>query len=166
MDERVLCCVHFHLWRMSIWSILLTLQSNKYLRMRQTKWEIVDCHSVCATLCCNRRDRKSKCFISESRRGSFSPPAPNYDLELGESGSSKQAFKWVPKFTPRYLFAFAYLCIFLCDFPLLPVFYEIITFLIRLGVDRYVFFRADTDTDYYRSSRPITDILNRYTCLV
>ncbi len=26
-----------------------------------------------------------------------------------------------------------------------------------LGVDRYVFFRADTD--YYRSSRPITDIL-------
>ncbi len=35
-----------------------------------------------------------------------------------------------------------------------------------LGVDRYVFFRADTDTDYYRSSRPITDILNRYTCLV
>ncbi len=31
-----------------------------------------------------------------------------------------------------------------------------------LGVDRYVFFRADTDTDYYRSSRPITDILNRY----
>ncbi len=36
----------------------------------------------------------------------------------------------------------------------------------ELGVDRYVFFRADTDTDYYRSSRPITDILNRYTCLV
>ncbi len=36
----------------------------------------------------------------------------------------------------------------------------------KLGVDRYVFFRADTDTDYYRSSRPITDILNRYTCLV
>jgi len=36
----------------------------------------------------------------------------------------------------------------------------------RVGVDRYVFFRADTDTDYYRSSRPITDILNRYTCLV
>ncbi len=35
-----------------------------------------------------------------------------------------------------------------------------------LGVDRYVFFRADTDNDYYRSSRPITDILNRYTCLV
>ncbi len=37
-----------------------------------------------------------------------------------------------------------------------------------IGVDRYVFFRADTDTDsdYYRSSRPITDILNRYTCLV
>ncbi len=35
-----------------------------------------------------------------------------------------------------------------------------------LGVDRYVFFRTDTDTDYYRSSRPITDILNRYTCLV
>ncbi len=35
-----------------------------------------------------------------------------------------------------------------------------------VGVDRYVFFRADTDTDYYRSSRPITDILNRYTCLV
>ncbi len=33
-----------------------------------------------------------------------------------------------------------------------------------VGVDRYVFFRADTD--YYRSSRPITDILNRYTCLV
>ncbi len=29
-----------------------------------------------------------------------------------------------------------------------------------LGVDRYVFFRADTDTDYYRSSKPIfwTDI--------
>ncbi len=36
----------------------------------------------------------------------------------------------------------------------------------ELGVDRYVFFRADADTDYYRSSRPITDILNRYTCLV
>ncbi len=37
-----------------------------------------------------------------------------------------------------------------------------------IGVDRYVFFRADadTDTDYYRSSRPITDILNRYTCLM
>ncbi len=35
-----------------------------------------------------------------------------------------------------------------------------------LGVDQYVFFRADADTDYYRSSRPITDILNRYTCLV
>ncbi len=29
-----------------------------------------------------------------------------------------------------------------------------------VGVDRYVFFRADTDTDYYRSSRPMTD--NRY----
>ncbi len=36
----------------------------------------------------------------------------------------------------------------------------------HIGVDRYVFFRADADTDYYRSSRPITDILNRYTCLV
>ncbi len=36
----------------------------------------------------------------------------------------------------------------------------------KLGVDRYGFFRADADTDYYRSSRPITDILNRYTCLV
>ncbi len=36
----------------------------------------------------------------------------------------------------------------------------------HVGVDRYVFFRADADTDYYRSSRPITDILNRYTCLV
>ncbi len=36
----------------------------------------------------------------------------------------------------------------------------------ELGVDRYVFFRADADADYYRSSRPITDILNRYTCLV
>ncbi len=35
-----------------------------------------------------------------------------------------------------------------------------------IGVDRYMFFRADADTDYYRSSRPITDILNRYTCLV
>ncbi len=31
-----------------------------------------------------------------------------------------------------------------------------------LGVDRYAFFRADADTDYYRPSRPITDILNRY----
>ncbi len=40
------------------------------------------------------------------------------------------------------------------------------TILLIVGVDRYVFFRADTDTDYYRSSRPITDILNRYTCLV
>ncbi len=40
------------------------------------------------------------------------------------------------------------------------------TFKLALGVDRYVFFRADADTDYYRSSRPITDILNRYTCLV
>ncbi len=36
----------------------------------------------------------------------------------------------------------------------------------KVGVDRYVFFRADADTDYYRSSRPITDVLNRYTCLV
>ncbi len=36
----------------------------------------------------------------------------------------------------------------------------------ELGVDRYVFFRADADTDYYRSSRPITDILNRYTCYI
>ncbi len=36
----------------------------------------------------------------------------------------------------------------------------------EIGVDRYVFFRADADTDYYRSSRPITDIFNRYTCLV
>ncbi len=36
----------------------------------------------------------------------------------------------------------------------------------KVGVDRYVFFRADADTDYYRSSRPITDILNRYRCLV
>ncbi len=25
-----------------------------------------------------------------------------------------------------------------------------------------MFFRADADTDYYRSSRPTTDILNRY----
>ncbi len=25
-----------------------------------------------------------------------------------------------------------------------------------------MFFRANADTDYYRSSRPITDILNRY----
>ncbi len=40
------------------------------------------------------------------------------------------------------------------------------TMMLSLGVDRYVFFRADADTDYYRSSRPITDILNRYTCLV
>ncbi len=29
-------------------------------------------------------------------------------------------------------------------------------------VDRHVFFRAEADTDYYRSSRSITDILNRY----
>ncbi len=29
-----------------------------------------------------------------------------------------------------------------------------------LGVDRYAFFRADADTDYYRPT--ITDILNRY----
>ncbi len=49
------------------------------------------------------------------------------------------------------------------------VFIKLINYFIdrsKLGVDRYVFFRADTDTDYYRSSRPITDILNRYTCLV
>ncbi len=32
----------------------------------------------------------------------------------------------------------------------------------KLGVDQYVFFRADADTDYYRSSRPITNILNQY----
>ncbi len=32
----------------------------------------------------------------------------------------------------------------------------------KLGVDRYAFFRADADTDYYRPTRPITDILNRY----
>ncbi len=44
--------------------------------------------------------------------------------------------------------------------------YWLISPYMQLGVDRYVFFRADTDTDYYRSSRPITDILNRYTCLV
>ncbi len=31
-----------------------------------------------------------------------------------------------------------------------------------LGVDRYAFFRADADTDCYRPTRPITDILNRY----
>ncbi len=30
---------------------------------------------------------------------------------------------------------------------------------VTVGVDRYVFFRADADTDYYRSSRPRTDIL-------
>uniref|UniRef100_A0A9J8C369 RRM domain-containing protein n=1 Tax=Cyprinus carpio carpio TaxID=630221 RepID=A0A9J8C369_CYPCA len=29
-------------------------------------------------------------------------------------------------------------------------------------IDRYAFFRADADTDYYRSRRPITDVLNRY----
>ncbi len=34
----------------------------------------------------------------------------------------------------------------------------------KVVVDRYVFFRANTD--YYRPSRPITDILNRYICLV
>ncbi len=44
--------------------------------------------------------------------------------------------------------------------------YNIYIYIYNIGVDRYVFFRADTDTDYYRSSRPITDILNRYTCLV
>ncbi len=45
------------------------------------------------------------------------------------------------------------------------IFFDIlISVTTELGVDRYVFFRADTD--YYRSSRPITDILNRYTCLV
>ncbi len=44
--------------------------------------------------------------------------------------------------------------------------YSVYIYIYILGVDRYVFFRADTDTDYYRSSRPITDILNRYTCLV
>ncbi len=32
--------------------------------------------------------------------------------------------------------------------------------MLRVWVDRYAFFRADTD--YYRPSRPITDILNRY----
>ncbi len=48
-----------------------------------------------------------------------------------------------------------------CDLPICFILQYYI-----LGVDRYVFFRADTDTDYYRSSRPITDILNRYTCLV
>ncbi len=26
-----------------------------------------------------------------------------------------------------------------------------------IGIDRYVFFRVDADTDYYRPSRPITD---------
>ncbi len=31
-----------------------------------------------------------------------------------------------------------------------------------VGVDRYVFFRADADTDYYKPTSPITDILNRY----
>ncbi len=33
---------------------------------------------------------------------------------------------------------------------------------LKVGVDRYVFFRADADTDYYRPSRPITDILDQY----
>ncbi len=42
--------------------------------------------------------------------------------------------------------------------------YTLINITNTLGVDRYVFFRADAD--YYRSSRPITDILNRYACLV
>ncbi len=32
----------------------------------------------------------------------------------------------------------------------------------KLGVDRYVFLRANADTDYYRSSRIITNILNQY----
>ncbi len=30
----------------------------------------------------------------------------------------------------------------------------------EIGVDRYGFFRADADTDYYRSSRPITDLVS------
>ncbi len=46
------------------------------------------------------------------------------------------------------------------------VFNVLLLSMLKLGVDRYVFFRADADTDYYRSSRPITDILNRYTYLV
>ncbi len=50
--------------------------------------------------------------------------------------------------------------------PGLPIYSDRLLPAFWLGVDRYVFFRADTDTDYYRSSRPITDILNRYTCLV
>ncbi len=49
---------------------------------------------------------------------------------------------------------------------ILYIYIYIYIYTYSVGVDRYVFFRADTDTDYYRSSRPITDILNRYTCLV
>ncbi len=43
---------------------------------------------------------------------------------------------------------------------------SVFRYVLIVGVDRYGFLRADADTDYYRSSRPITDILNRYTCLV
>lgn len=32
----------------------------------------------------------------------------------------------------------------------------------EVGDDRYVFFRADAKTSNYRSSIPITDILNQY----
>ncbi len=53
----------------------------------------------------------------------------------------------------------------LCSFSYV-LFVFLLFYVLDVGVDRYVFFRADTDTDYYRSSRPITDILNRYTCLV
>ena len=42
----------------------------------------------------------------------------------------------------------------------------VLLLVLLLGIDRYAFFRADADTDYYRSRRPITDILNRYVSSV
>ncbi len=64
-----------------------------------------------------------------------------------------------------YLYTITSGCAALLLFRKWPIFYMLISPLetvSQVGVDRYVFFRADTD--YYRSSRPITDILNRYTC--
>ncbi len=62
------------------------------------------------------------------------------------------------------------ICIFIYSFLWLVLIWTMLETCYKhffcLGVDRYVFFRADTDTDYYRSSRTIADILNRYTCLV
>ncbi len=62
-----------------------------------------------------------------------------------------------------YICVYIYVCVCVYIYIYMCVCIYIYIYIYILGVDRYVFLRADTDTDYYRSSRPITDILNRYT---